>query len=79
MKYSQIETSDYSDGQNYIVTGGLKAGDRIVVQGIASLTDGAQIKPITEAAAAEKIKKSEEMGAIQGNIGAMKKAFSGKK
>ncbi len=28
---------------------------------------------------AEKIKKSEEMGAIQGNIGAMKKAFSGKK
>lgn len=79
VKYSQIETSDYSDGQNYIVTGGLKAGDRIVVQGIASLTDGAQIKPITEAAAAEKIKKSEEMGAIQGNIGAMKKAFSGKK
>jgi membrane fusion protein (multidrug efflux system) len=79
VKYSQIETSDYSDGQSYIVTGGLRAGDRIVVQGIASLTDGVQIKPITEAAAAEKIKKSEEMGAIQGNIGAMKKAFSGKK
>lgn len=79
VKYSQIEVSDVSDGQNYIVTSGLKAGDRIVVQGIASLTDGMAIKPITEAAAAAKIKKSEEMGAIQGNISAMKKAFSGKK
>lgn len=71
--------SEYSDGQNYIVTSGLKTGDRIVVQGIASLTDGMDIKPITEAAAAAKIKKAENMGAIQGNYSAMKKAFSGKK
>lgn len=79
VKYSPISVSEYSDGQNYIVTSGLKTGDRIVVQGIASLSDGMDIKPITEAAAAAKIKRSEEMGAIQGNFSAMKKAFSGKK
>jgi len=79
VKYSLITVSEYSDGQNYIVTSGLKTGDRIVVQGIASLNDGMDIKPITEAAAAVKIKKAEDMGAIQGNYSAMKKAFSGKK
>jgi hypothetical protein len=39
-------------------------------------TDG--IKPISEAAAAAKIKKAEEMGAAQGNMSAMKKMMSGK-
>lgn len=36
-----------SDGQNFVVTSGLKAGDRIAVEGIGSkLQDGMQIKPV---------------------------------
>ena len=31
-------------GDNYVVTGGLKAGDRIVVSGIQKLADGVPIK-----------------------------------
>jgi membrane fusion protein, multidrug efflux system len=33
------------DGRHYLVTGGLAAGDRIVVEGIASLRDGVEIIP----------------------------------
>jgi membrane fusion protein (multidrug efflux system) len=64
--YSPITVADSDDGQNYIVTSGLKVGERIVAQGIASLKDGMQIKPITEAQAAAKIKQAEQMGAAQG-------------
>jgi membrane fusion protein (multidrug efflux system) len=78
VKYSPITVADVSDGQNYIVTSGLQAGDKIVAQGIASLQDGMEIKPISEAAALAKIKKAEEMGAAQGNMSAMKKMMSGK-
>lgn len=36
-----------SDGQNFVVTSGLKVGDRIAVEGIGSkLQDGMQIKPV---------------------------------
>ncbi|MEP6593174.1 MAG: efflux transporter periplasmic adaptor subunit, partial [Acidobacteriota bacterium] len=31
-------------GDNYIVTGGLKAGDRVVTSGIQKLADGAPVK-----------------------------------
>jgi membrane fusion protein (multidrug efflux system) len=78
VKYAPITVADVDDGQNYIVTSGLQAGQRIVTQGIASLQDGMVIKPISEAAAAAKIKKAEEMGAAQGNMSAMKKMMSGK-
>ncbi len=41
-----IQISDQSDGQNYIVTGGLKPGDQVVVEGVGiSVKDGIQIKP----------------------------------
>jgi membrane fusion protein (multidrug efflux system) len=76
--YTPITVADVDDGQSYIVTSGLKAGDRIVVQGIASLQDKMDIKPISEAAAEAKIKKAEQMGAAQGNMSAMKKMMSGK-
>ncbi len=46
-KFSEITVNPQNDGKNYIVTGGLKAGDRIVVKGIFKLTDGMEIKPIT--------------------------------
>ena len=53
----------------------LKVGDRIVVNGISSLTDGAEIKPITEAQYQEKLKKTEKLGAAQGDLKELKKAF----
>ncbi len=41
-----IQISDQNDGQNYIVTGGLKPGDQVVVEGVGiSVKDGMQIKP----------------------------------
>jgi len=76
--YTPITVADVDDGQNYIVTSGLKADDKIVVQGISSLQDKMDIKPISEAAAEAKIKKAEQMGAAQGNMSAMKKMMSGK-
>jgi membrane fusion protein (multidrug efflux system) len=66
VKNVEIAIADLDDGQNYIVTSGLSAGDRIVVQGVASLKDGMQIKPISESAANAKIQQAEKMGAMQG-------------
>lgn len=41
-----ITVSDLSDGKNYIVTSGLKAGDQVVVEGIGiSVQDGMTIRP----------------------------------
>lgn len=41
-----IEISPESDGKNYIVTGGLKPGDIVVIEGVGiSVKDGMQIKP----------------------------------
>jgi membrane fusion protein (multidrug efflux system) len=66
VKNVEIAIADLDDGQNYIVTSGLSAGDRIVVQGVASLKDGMQIKPISESEANAKILQAEKMGAMQG-------------
>lgn len=38
-----IEAIDAGDGQQFIVTSGIKAGDRIVVEGIIALKDGMKI------------------------------------
>lgn len=78
VKYTEITIDPNNDGKNYIVTSGLKPGDKIVVSGVTALTDGQEIKPITEAQYQEKIKKAQELGAIQGNYKEMKKAFSNK-
>lgn len=49
VKNTEITVLPQNDGTNYVVTGGLKAGERIVVEGINTLSDGKAIKPITEA------------------------------
>lgn len=55
VKSTPIEIFTLDDGQNFVVTSGLKAGDKIVVEGISSLKDGMQIKAVTpEQAAAKK-------------------------
>lgn len=49
VKNTEITVLPQNDGTNFVVTGGLKAGERIVVEGINTLSDGKAIKPITEA------------------------------
>ena len=75
VKYTAVTVDPQDDGKNFIITSGLKVGDRIVVNGISSLTDGAEIKPITEAQYQEKLKKTEKLGAAQGDLKELKKAF----
>ena len=60
---TMIEVAQLDNGADYLVTAGLKAGDRIVVEGIASLQDGMQIKPITEAESAAKQEQAVHMSA----------------
>lgn len=78
VKYSEITVSPNNDGKNYIVTSGLKVGEKIVVAGVTTLTDGMEIKPITEAQYQENIKKAQELGAVQNDGKKLKKALSGK-
>ena len=75
VKYTEIKVNPQDDGNTYIVTEGLKPGDRFVSKGITSLTDGMEIKPITEAQYQEKLKQTEELGAAQGDLSKLKKAF----
>ena len=49
VKYTEIKISPLNDGQNFLVTGGLKSGERIVTEGVQTLSDGRKIIPITEA------------------------------
>lgn len=52
VKNTEITVLSQNDGTNYVVTSGLKVGDRIVVEGINTLNDGMAIKPVSEAQAA---------------------------
>lgn len=48
-----ITISPVNDGKNYVVTSGLKAGDRIAIEGVGtSVRDGMTITPVDPAAAA---------------------------
>lgn len=49
VKNTEIQVYSLNDGKNYYVTGGLKAGDKVVVEGVQALTDGQAITPITPA------------------------------
>ena len=48
LKHTEIQIYNLNDGKNYIVTNGLKNGDKIVVEGIQNLHDGQKITPITQ-------------------------------
>lgn len=76
VKYTEIKVNPEDDGNNYIVTSGLKVGDRYVSKGITKLTDGMQIQPITEEQYNKKIAEAAELskqqGTASGFVGAMK-------
>ena len=75
VKYTPVTLNTQNDGKNYIITSGLHVGDRFVVNGVSSLQDGMEIKSLTEAQYADKLKKTEELGEAQGDLGKLKKAF----
>lgn len=79
VKYSEIKVNPQDDGVTYIVTDGLKPGDRYVSKGITSLTDGMEIKPITEAQYQKKIDDAAKLGEGQNSASAVIDALSSKK
>ena len=64
MKYSEIKVDPQNDGMNYIVTEGLKTGDKYVTNGVTKLSDGMEIKPISPERYEQKIaEQAKEMTA----------------
>lgn len=76
VSYSPITVNPDNDGVSYIVESGLKVGDRYVVKGLTSLSDGQEITPITEAQYEENLKKAAAMGADQADLGKLKEDFA---
>lgn len=54
----EIMVMTQNDGTNYIVTNGLKGGERIVAEGVSTLKAGTKIKPITLEQAAKNREKA---------------------
>lgn len=78
VKYSEITVNPQNDGLNYIVTSGLNVGDRYVSKGISKLTDGEQIKPLTEEQYQKKIDDAANLAKEQGTAKGFVKAMTGK-
>ena len=79
VKYTEIKVNPQDDGNYYIVTAGLKVGDRYVSKGTAKLSDGMQIKPITEAQYDKNISDAAELSKYQGSASGFVNALKGKK
>lgn len=74
-RYTEIKVSPDNDGENYVVTDGLRVGDKIVLKGISALNEGADVTPLTEAQYEAKLKKNAEMGSHQSDLSKLKKDF----
>ena len=73
VKYTEIKVDPQNDGNNYIVTEGLKTGDKYVSNGITKLSDGMEIVPITPEKYQQKIKDQATAMSAGDIVGAMKK------
>ncbi len=73
VKYTEITVDPQNDGNNYIVTGGLKAGDKYVTNGITKLSDGMEIVPITPERYQQKIDEQAKAMSAGDIVGSMKK------
>jgi len=73
VKYTEIQVDPHNDGNNYVVTGGLKAGDKYVTNGITKLNDGMEIVPITPERYQQKIQEQAKAMTAGDIVGAMKK------
>ena len=72
VKYSEIQVAPQNDGMNYMVTAGLKAGDKYVTNGITKLSDGMEIVPITPERYQQKIDEQAKAMTAGDIVGAMK-------
>lgn len=73
VKYTEIKVDPQNDGNNYIVTEGLKAGDKFITNGITKLSDGMEIVPITPERYQQKIDEQAKAMSAGDIVGAMKK------
>jgi membrane fusion protein (multidrug efflux system) len=73
VKYTEIKVDPQNDGNNYVVTEGLKAGDKYVTNGITKLSDGMEIVPITPERYQQKIDEQAKASTAGEIVGAMKK------
>ena len=72
VKYTEIQVDPQTDGNNYIVTDGLKVGDKYVTNGITKLTDGMEIVPITPERYQQKIQEQAKAMSAGDIVDAMK-------
>lgn len=73
VKYTEIKVDPQNDGNNYIVTDGLKVGDKYITNGITKLSDGMEIVPITPERYQQKIDEQAKAMTAGDIVGAMKK------
>ena len=73
VKYTEIKVDPQNDGNNYIVTDGLKVGDKYITNGITKLSDGMEIVPITPERYQQKIEEQAKAMTAGDIVGAMKK------
>ena len=71
--YTEIKVAPQNDGQNYVVTDGLKVGDKYVTNGITKLSDQMEIVPITPERYQQKIQEQAKSMTAGDIVNAMKK------
>ena len=72
VQYTEITVDPQNDGNNYVVTSGLKVGDKYVTNGITKLSDQMVIVPITPERYQEKIQEQAKAMTAGDIVGAMK-------
>jgi membrane fusion protein (multidrug efflux system) len=78
VRYTEITVNSQNNGNSYIVTSGLKEGDKYVSKGITKLSDGMEIVPITEEQYQKKIDDAIKLGENQASATAFIDMMSGK-
>jgi membrane fusion protein (multidrug efflux system) len=71
--YTEIKVAPQNDGNNFVVTEGLKVGDKYVSNGVVKLSDGMEIVPITPERYQQKIDEQAKAMSAGDIVGAMKK------
>ena len=71
--YTEITVDPQNDGKTYIVTDGLKVGDKFITNGITKLSDKMEIVPITPERYQQKIDEQAKAMSASDIVNAMKK------
>ena len=72
VQYTEIQVAPQNDGMNYVVTDGLKVGDKYITNGITKLTDQMEIVPITPERYQQKIQEQAKAMSAGDIVNAMK-------